>query len=255
MLRPFAVIGDGENDDLGQFVVPQDFQNLRFGEAGIVESDFENLCVARGDQGSGDARGAAAGKSNSLPQRQLRQARDDVLLGVALEFGGSRRRQRILNEVHQVEVAQKAQANHARGTGMKNQGALHGVAFQECFSPGDIFDNLRRQIFSREQQAEERIVERGIFEKGEKNLCRWVVEKRLQFFAGGESRAVALLFEKGQVRFLTQAARVAAPDVPPPKPNTWHMEKGYASRAVFGAALAGTVLKTLLRLTQRGLLS
>src|ERR1700756_5488268 len=100
MLRPLAVICDGEDDNLGQLIAPENFQDLSFGEAGIIEGDFENLCVTGGDQGSRNTRGAAAGEGDSLPQRQLRKARDDVLLGVELEFSRSRGRQRILYEVY-----------------------------------------------------------------------------------------------------------------------------------------------------------
>jgi hypothetical protein len=39
-----------------------------------------------------------------------------------------------------------------------------------------------------------------------------VIEKRLQLLADGEAGAVALLLEKGQVRFLTLAAEAEAPD-------------------------------------------
>ncbi len=148
MLRPLAVIRNGKDDGLGQIIAPENFQDLGFREAGIVESDFENLRVTGGDQGAGNTRGAAAGEGNSLPQRQLWEARDDVFLGVALEFGGSAGRQRKLYEVHQVEVAQQAKADEARGSGMENQGALHGVAFQECLPRGDALNNLGGEILS-----------------------------------------------------------------------------------------------------------
>jgi hypothetical protein len=216
MLRPFAVIGDRENNDLGQFIVPEDFQNLGFREAGIVEGDFENLGVAGGDQGPCDTGGAATGEGNSLAQGQLGETRDDVFLGVALEFGGNRGRQRKLHEVHEVEITQEAETNEARSIGMKNQRALYGVALQKVFSRGDVFDDLLGQIFPGEQQAEERIVERGISEQRGEDLGRWVIEQRLEFFAGGEASAVALLFEKGQVRFLTRAAEAEAPDARQP---------------------------------------
>src|SRR5258705_9661485 len=111
MLRPLAVIGDGEDDNLGQFIAPENFQDLGFGEAGIVESYFEDLCVTGSDQGSRNTRWAAAGEGDSLSERQLRKARDDVLLGVEFEFSRSGRRQRKLDEVHEVEVAQKAKAD------------------------------------------------------------------------------------------------------------------------------------------------
>ena len=212
VLRPFTVIGDGEDDHLREIVAPEDFQDLRFGEAGIVESEFENLGVAGGDQGAGNAGGTAAGESDSLSQGQLGQARDDVLLGVALEFGGSRGRQRILHEVHEVEIPQQAQTNQARSAWMENEGALYSVALQEIFSRGDVFDDFGGEIFSGEKQAKERVVDRGIFKQCIEDFGRRVIEKRFQFLADGEAGAVSLLIEKGQIHILTQVAEAATQD-------------------------------------------
>src|SRR5258708_11012899 len=103
MLRPLAVIGDGEDDNLGQCIAPEDFQDLGFGEAGIVEGDFEDLCVTGGDQGSRNTRWAAAGEGDSLSERQFRKARDDVLLGVVVWVCVSGRRRRKNDQVPEVK--------------------------------------------------------------------------------------------------------------------------------------------------------
>ncbi len=86
------------------------------------------------------------------------------------EFSGSGRRQRKLDEVHEVKISQKAKADEARGAWMEDERALHSVAFQECFSAGDAFDDLGGKIFSGEKHGDERFVKRGIFEQRVKNF-------------------------------------------------------------------------------------
>ena len=99
---------------------------------------------------------------------------------------------------------------------MEHPRAFDGVAFQECFAAGDVFDDFSGNIFPRKQQTKERLVERGIIKQRIKNLRRRVIEQRLQLVAGGEVGTIALLFQKRQVRFLTQAVEAGAPDARQP---------------------------------------
>src|SRR5258708_12354452 len=107
MLRPLAVIGDGEDDNLGQCIAPEDFQDLGFGEAGIIEGDFENLCVTGSDQGSPNTRWAAAGEGDSLSRRQFRQGRDDVTPPPLVYFPRQGKRPTKLDQDNHVNTTQK----------------------------------------------------------------------------------------------------------------------------------------------------
>ena len=61
--------------------------------------------MAFGDEGPGNSGGAASGEGNLLTEGQLREARDDLVLGNALEFHGNGRRKSELYEIHEVNVA------------------------------------------------------------------------------------------------------------------------------------------------------
>jgi len=52
MLRTTAVIGEGEDDNMGHVYRARGLSGSGLREAGIYQGDFENLCVTGGDQGS-----------------------------------------------------------------------------------------------------------------------------------------------------------------------------------------------------------
>ena len=57
---PFAVLGDGQDYAGRKHLAGKNFQDLRFGEMGVVEHDGKDLLVAFGEESAGDPAGAAA---------------------------------------------------------------------------------------------------------------------------------------------------------------------------------------------------
>ena len=98
-----------------------------------------------------------------------------------------------MGEVHQIELADEAEAGEARGAGMEGEGALDAIILEERLAAGDLFENFGGKIFAIEEQAELRFVERGIVEKGEEDVWIGMVEQDGEFVAGGGESAFAVL--------------------------------------------------------------
>src|SRR5262249_52791417 len=117
---PFAMRGNTLRDGGRYFFAGQSFQNLGFSEIGIVEDDWKNLSVAFGEKSACDAGWTAASQGDFLSERELWEAGEDLLFGVALEFGVDGGREGELYEVHQIEIAQKAEADEARSASVES---------------------------------------------------------------------------------------------------------------------------------------
>ncbi len=70
--RPFAVLGDSQDYGGRKCLAGENFQDLRFGEMGVVEHDGQDLLVALGEEGAGDPAGAAACQGDFLTERKVR---------------------------------------------------------------------------------------------------------------------------------------------------------------------------------------
>src|SRR5215471_3038415 len=89
---PLAMMNDGRNDWGRKLLARESFQDLRFGQIRIIEDNGKNLRVAFRKKRARDARGTAPRQGDFLAERNLWKAREQLLLGVALEFGRYRRR-------------------------------------------------------------------------------------------------------------------------------------------------------------------
>ena len=110
--------------------------------------------MALGEQCSRDTRGAAPRQGDFLAEWKLRQAREDLLFGVTLEFLRNRGREGKLHEIHEVEIAQKPQTHEARCARMKKERALDSVGFQPRFARANFFEKFGRQIFARQEKTQ-----------------------------------------------------------------------------------------------------
>ena len=115
-----------------------------------------------------------------------------MLFGVALQFGGNTGQYRNLYEVHQEEITEQSQADQPRRPRMKRQRPFHSVTFQQRFPAAYFFENFSRQIFSLEQQADLRFVQRWILEQREQHFRRRMVHQPSKLFASGYERSLPI---------------------------------------------------------------
>jgi hypothetical protein len=204
---PFAVTGDGLHDTKRSFLAGQGLEHLGFRQEGIIEGDGHDLRVAFRNERTGNVRGSAASESNLLSQGQLREARNDLGFGEALEFGGGGGRESELDEIHEIDVAQQAEGDEARGTRMKEQSALDGIAFQKTFARANVFEHFRGKVLAGKQQAQLRVIQGGIIEERGEHLRRRVIKQGAQVVTRGGTRELQLLLELRHVTsFLPRAA-------------------------------------------------
>ncbi len=95
--------------------------------------------MAFGEQRSRYTCGAAPRQGDFLAEGKLRQAREDLLLRVTLKLRRDCGREGKLHKIHEVEIAQKPQADEARGARMKKERALDGIGFQQRFARANFF--------------------------------------------------------------------------------------------------------------------
>src|SRR6266704_5549841 len=192
---------DRRNHRGGKLFARERLQNLRFREIRIVEDDRDDVRVAFGEEGACDAGGSAARQRNFLAERQLWQAPEQLILGVELQLRGYSRRKRDLNEIHQIKITEKPQADQTRRARMKSERPLHPIALQEWFAPRNLFEDSSRKVFSFEQHAKLRLVERRIVEKCEEHIGRRMMQEGREFFARGNACAFTSVFDCGHASF------------------------------------------------------
>jgi len=64
----------------------------------------------------------------------------------------------------------------------------------------DLLEHRRGQVFSFEQQAKLRLIERRVVEQREEHVAGVMVKERSEFSTGCCSRAIAVLIQLGHVR-------------------------------------------------------
>jgi hypothetical protein len=74
---------------------------------------------------------------------------------------------------------------------MKRQRPFYTVAFQQRFPPPYFLEDFSRQVFSLEQQADLRFVQRRIIEQREQHVGRMIVQQSGKLFASSDERAFA----------------------------------------------------------------
>ncbi len=107
----------------------------------------------------------------------MRETRDDLGFGDAPEFHGDGRGKSELDEIHEVDVANQTQADEARRTGMKEQGALDEIALEQIFARADVFQDFGGKILAGQQQAKLLFIQSGIIEECGEHLGLWVIEQ------------------------------------------------------------------------------
>src|SRR5713101_9315090 len=139
---PFAVLHDRRYHRRGQLFPRQHSQNLRFGHVGVVQHNGNGLRVTLGKQRARDPRWSSPRQRDFLAERKLRQTREQLLFGVALQLGGNTGQDRHLHKVHQIEVAEQTQADQPRRPWMKRQRSLHPVTLEQWFTPRNLLENF-----------------------------------------------------------------------------------------------------------------
>jgi hypothetical protein len=188
---PAAMTGGGDDDRFGKFIAGERFEEMAFVQVGIIEDDFKNAGMAFGEKRGGEAAGAAARQSYFLPQRQLREACEELLFGFDLEFGFGGDGEGELDKIHEIEIAEQAQADEAGHLGMKDDGALDAVIFQQGAAAGDLFENFGGEILAFEEKKEMGFVEGGIVEHGADDFPVGMVDETVEIFGGGGPGAFA----------------------------------------------------------------
>ena len=84
---PAAVLRDSVSDSSRKLFAGERFQDLRFGEIGVVEDYRKNLRMAFTKESTGDPGGSPACQCDFLSERKLRQAGEKQVFGDPLEFG------------------------------------------------------------------------------------------------------------------------------------------------------------------------
>ncbi len=72
---PAAVVGDGVRNGERNFFAGECFEDLGFGEVGVIEDDRKNLWMAFGEESASDSGRAATGERDFLAERKLGEAR------------------------------------------------------------------------------------------------------------------------------------------------------------------------------------
>ena len=176
---------DGVNDSGRKFFSGERFEDLGFGQVGVVENDGENLRMAFGEERACDSSRAATGERDFLAERKLREPGEELLFGDALEFGGHADGQRELSEIHQVKIFDEAETGQPWRVRMEGECALDAIVFEKVFSSGDFFEDFGGEIFAVEQEAELSFVERGIAENSEQDIVGLMLEESGEVVARG----------------------------------------------------------------------
>ena len=129
-----------------------------------------DLRVSLREERASQTRRPAPRQRNFLSERKLRQPRNQLILRIPFQLRGNARQQRKLHEIHQVKIAQQSQRDEPRRPRMKRQRLLHAVILQQGLAPRHFFENFRRQIFSLQQHAQLRFLERRIIEQRQQHV-------------------------------------------------------------------------------------
>jgi hypothetical protein len=190
---PFAVLSDGQDYVGRKIVAGEDFQDLGFGEMGVIEHDGEDLRMAFGQERSRDAGRSAASESDFLTERKMREAGEELFFGDASQVGGRARTEGELGQVHQVKFADEAEAGKSRRAGVEGQSALDWIILEQRLAADDFFEDFGGEIFAGENQAQLRFVEGGIVEQREQHGSVGMVKQHGEVVAGGDQGAFAIL--------------------------------------------------------------
>ena len=153
--------------------------------------------MAFGDERAGDACRAAASEGNFLAERQLREARYDLVFGNALEFRRGDGGKRELDKIHEVDIADQTQAGEARRAGMEEQSALDEITLEQIFARADAFENFGGKILARQQQAKLLFIQGGIIEESREDLGRGVKKQGAQVVTRSGARELQFAVELG----------------------------------------------------------
>ena len=83
-----------------------------------------------------------------------------------------------MDKVHQIEVADQAEARQTRGTRMEGEGTLDAIILEESLAASDLFEDFGGEILPGQEETQIRLIERGIVEEGQENIRGVMVEKR-----------------------------------------------------------------------------
>ena len=126
-IRPLLMTGNHGQTLRRKRVDCQHFQKLRLGHEPVFQRGAHNHLRALRGQSARDSCRSPAGERTSLPQRQLRQLRQNALLRKPPQLPSARRGNTDAHQVHQVQVTQQPHRNQARRVGVLGQGPTdHG---------------------------------------------------------------------------------------------------------------------------------
>ena len=151
--------------------------------------------MAFGEQRSRYTCGAAPRQGDFLAEGKLRQAREDLLFGVTLEFRRKRGREGKLHEIHEVQIAQEPQTYEARRARMKKERALDSIGFQPRFAQANFFEKFGGQIFASQEKTQGCVVERGILEERQQHRGIGMIDQCGEFVAGGGAGKLKILLK------------------------------------------------------------
>jgi hypothetical protein len=100
-----------------------------------------------------------------------------------------------LHKIHEVEIAQKPQADEARGARMKKERALDGIGFQPRFARANFFEKFGGQIFASQEKTQGCVVERGILEERQQHRGIGMIDQCDEFVAGGGAGKLKILLK------------------------------------------------------------
>lgn len=105
---PFRVMADRGHYGRSDFFLRENLQDLRFGEARVIECGRDDFSMAFDEKSAHDACGSLASERDFFAEGKLRKARDEGLLSDGAQIGRRRGRESQAHEVHGVEFANQA---------------------------------------------------------------------------------------------------------------------------------------------------
>ena len=202
--HPFRVPRNRRNRPLRHFLFREDLQNLAFGKKRVVQRKFDRTGVPFRQKRTRNTRRAAAGQREFLPDRQVRRARDDCLLGYPFYIGRGGRKQAHAYKIEQIKLANSCQRDSLRSARMASEAQTHGFARTPFrLARNGRFDKILGYLQTLQKQNDMRLFTMRIFENGREDFLATYKAARSLQMVDVQVFLFALLADERQAQLLT----------------------------------------------------
>lgn len=181
MARPLRMLGNCSDHACRCTALREHLQYLALRKEGITERRHRRLGMSFLNDRACDARRAAAGQCQFLPNRKLRNFADQEFFSKTTRFSLRRRREADLNKIENEKLANDRIGDTRRSVRMLSNREPHGFRLEPPRILSERGDDSSREIEALKKKLDVGLVQRRIFKKSEQNSFVYMMNESGDF--------------------------------------------------------------------------